>query len=72
MTTSKTIEDAERGSGGLDCRQMEPVVISPDCSFLRCQIGKYGADRSGDTVFQLLACGRSWEAALENLRIRKR
>ena len=70
MTEKMSIEEARRQVPHLDCREMEPTVIHPDCSFLRCQIGNYGTNLDGDTIFRLMAHGTTWERALEMMNER--
>lgn len=55
---------------GLDCRETKPTSVRPDCSFMTCQIGKFSANRAGDTVFHLYAAARTWDRAMEVLKFR--
>jgi hypothetical protein len=61
-----TMTDAERMSGGMDCRAMSPTSVRPDCGFLACQIGKCYT-KYGETIFLLLAFGETWNEALHML-----
>lgn len=79
---SKTIEDGSPSKGILDeieqkigldfdCRETNPTETKPDCRFMRCQIGKFGATREGEKTFHLMATASTWERALEVLHFRE-